>query len=235
MVSWAPDLGSIGGETLKSTVFFDLDGTLTDPRPGIVRSIQHALVVLDQPVPAEADLLWCIGPPLRASFITLLGGEDQADAAVASYRERFADVGLYENRVYAGIQEVLQHLREQDRELHVATSKPHVYAERIVEHFGLRDYFGRVFGSELSGERTDKTDLLSYAITEAGCRPGSTLMIGDRSHDIVGARNNGIDGIGVLYGYGSREELEAAGAVSIVARTSELRGVLVTDDQEIPG
>lgn len=208
------------------TVFFDLDGTLTDPRPGIVRSIQHALRRLDRPVPAEQDLLWCIGPPLRESFVHLLGGEAAADLAVGYYRERFGDVGLYENEIYPGIVRLLEKLLEAGWTLHVATSKPHVYARRIVEHFALNTYFGEVFGSELSGERSDKSELLAHALRESTASSVESVMIGDRSHDMLGAVNNGLTGIGVLYGYGSREELVRAGARTIVARVDELGSVL---------
>jgi len=208
------------------TVFFDLDGTLTDPKPGIVRSIQHALDRLNRPVPDEEALLWCIGPPLRASFVRLLGGEEDADLAVEFYRDRFADIGLYENEVYPGISQLLGTLFEAGWTLHVATSKPHVYARRIIEHFELNGYFGEVFGSELSGVRADKTDLLAHAMVESNATAAESVMIGDRSHDMVGAANNGLAGIGVLYGYGSREELVRAGARTIVARVEELAKVL---------
>jgi phosphoglycolate phosphatase len=200
-----------------NTIFFDLDGTLTDPKPGITGSIQYALQKLDLPVPTQDELTWCIGPPLRASFVTLLGGESLADRAVALYRERFADVGLYENSVYPDIEQVLATLRQSPRRVFVATSKPQVFAERIIDHFGLRSYFDRVFGSELDGTRVNKGDLLAYAIDTTGVDPSQTLMIGDRSHDMVGAKNNGIRGIGVLYGYGSEEELVGAGASHVCA------------------
>jgi len=193
-------------------IFFDLDGTLTDPKPGITGSIQYALQKLDLPVPAQDELTWCIGPPLRASFVTMLGGESLADRAVELYRERFADVGLYENSVYPDIEHVLATLRASPRRLFVATSKPRIFAERIIDHFGLTGHFEYVFGSELDGTRVNKGDLLAYAIDTAGVDPSQALMIGDRSHDMVGAKTNGIRGIGVLYGYGSREELIEAGA-----------------------
>ena len=167
------------------TVFFDLDGTLTDPKPGIVRSIQHALGRLNRPVPEEDDLLWCIGPPLRSSFVRLLDGEAEADLAVAFYRDRFGDIGLYENDVYPGITRVLGELKAAGWALHVATSKPHVYAQRILEHFELTAHFDQVFGAELSGERADKTDLLAQALRESGGSSGRSVMIGDRSHDML--------------------------------------------------
>jgi phosphoglycolate phosphatase len=200
-----------------NTIFFDLDGTLTDPKPGITGSIQYALQKLDLPVPSQDELTWCIGPPLRASFVKMLGGEDRADLAVSLYRERFGDVGLYENKVYPDIEHILAALKQSRRRLFVATSKAHVFADRIIDHFRLRDYFEYVFGAELDGTRADKGDLLAYALKKAAVDPRHALMIGDRSHDIVGAKNNGMGAIGVLYGYGSRQELIEAGASHICA------------------
>jgi phosphoglycolate phosphatase len=208
-------------------IYFDLDGTLTDPKPGITRSIQYALQKLDHPtMPTEDELTWCIGPPLRASFVRLLGAETSADLAVTYYRERFSDVGLYENGVYDGIGEVLTTLCASGHRLFVATSKPHVFAERIIDHFGLRDHFERVFGSELDGTRVDKSHLLEYALKQASVDPAKTLMIGDRSHDMVGAKNNGMKGIGVLYGYGSRDELLEAGAHHVCATPGAILGCI---------
>jgi phosphoglycolate phosphatase len=208
-------------------IYFDLDGTLTDPKPGITRSIQYALQRLDHPaMPTEDELTWCIGPPLRASFVRLLGAETSADLAMSYYRERFSDIGLYENGVYDGIGEVLTSLCASGHRLFVATSKPHVFAERIIDHFGLRDHFERVFGSELDGTRVDKSHLLEYALKQASVDPSKTLMIGDRSHDMVGAVNNGMKGIGVLYGYGSRDELLAAGAHHVCATPGAILGCI---------
>jgi phosphoglycolate phosphatase len=207
-------------------IYFDLDGTLTDPKPGITRSIQYALQRLDHPtIPTEDELTWCIGPPLRTSFVKLLG-DHTADRAVALYRERFSDIGLYENRVYDGISEVLTTLRTSGHRLFVATSKAHVFADRIIDHFGLRDHFEYVFGAELDGTRADKSHLLEYALRQATVDPAKTLMIGDRSHDMVGAKNNGMKGIGVLYGYGSRDELLAAGAQHVCATPGAILGCI---------
>jgi len=205
-----------------TTIFFDLDGTLTDPKPGITRSIQYALRRLDRAVPSEDELTWCIGPPLRASLQKLLGGDELADRALALYRERFADIGLYENEIYPGIADILAALAASRRRLFVATSKPHIYAERIVAHFGLADRFERVFGSELDGTRVDKTELLRHALRVTDVDPSRAAMIGDRSHDMIGARNNGMTAIGVLYGYGSRAELVEAGAHHICATPDKL-------------
>ena len=209
------------------TIYFDLDGTLTDPKPGITRSIRYALQKLDHPtMPTEDELTWCIGPPLRASFVRLLGAETSADLAVSYYRERFSDIGLYENRVYEGIGEVLTTLRASGHRLFVATSKAHVFADRIIDHFGLRDHFEYVFGAELDGTRADKSDLLEYALKQAAVDPAKTLMIGDRSHDMVGAKNNGMKGIGVLYGYGTPEELTGAGALHLCATPQAISGCI---------
>lgn len=212
------------------TVFFDLDGTLTDPRTGIVRCIQFALERLGQPVPAEETLLWCIGPPLRQSFAELLGGEEDADRAVGFYRERFGEVGLLENHVYPGIDVQLDQLRGAGFDLHVATSKPHVYARRIIEHFGLAGFFGQIFGAELSGLRSNKTELLRHALKVSGAAADVSVMVGDRSHDMVGAVNNNLKGVGVLYGYGSREELVQAGARTLAKGVDDLTSVLQSLD-----
>jgi phosphoglycolate phosphatase len=200
-----------------TTIYFDLDGTLTDPKPGITGSIQYALQKLALPVPSQDELTWCIGPPLRASFVTMLGGEIHADLAVSFYRERFSDVGLYENSLYPDIKDVLRTLGHSGRRMFVATSKPRIFAERIIEHFGLTGYFEHVFGSELDGTRVHKTDLLAYALETTGVNASQALMIGDRSHDMIGAKNNGMGAIGVLYGYGSRQELVEAGAAHVCA------------------
>ena len=193
-------------------VYFDLDGTLTDPKPGITRCIRYALDELGHHAPPEDELTWCIGPPLRASLKTLVGTDELAEAALALYRKRFSETGLFENSVYPYIEGVLAALRQSGCRLFVATSKPAIYAERIISHFGLSAYFERVFGSELDGVRSDKTELLGYALAETSVDSTGAVMIGDRRHDMIGARNNRMTAIGVLYGYGHAEELLAAGA-----------------------
>jgi len=200
-------------------VYFDLDGTLTDPKPGITRSIRYALTRLGREAPPEDALTWCIGPPLRISLIALVGEAD-ADRALALYRERFAETGLYENTLYPGIQELLKELS--GHPIFLATSKPHIFAERIIEHFGIAHCFERVFGSELDGRHATKPDLLAHALRETGSPPSRSLMIGDREHDILGARTNGMRAWGVSYGYGSQSELEKAGADRIFGSPCEL-------------
>ncbi len=205
-----------------TTIYFDLDGTLTDPKLGITRSIQYALGKLDRAVPPEDELTWCIGPPLRASLKKLLGADDLADKALSFYRERFAGIGIFENEIYPGIEDTLSVLAKSGRRLFVATSKPWVYAERIIDHFKLTVYFERVFGSELDGSRSDKTGLLDYALQAARVDPLQAIMIGDRSYDMIGARNNGMTAVGVLYGYGGMEELVDAGAHHVCATPQRL-------------
>ena len=205
-------------------ILIDLDGTLTESFEGITRCIQHALVALGRTAPPAESLRWCIGPPLKKSFALLLGpdGESLADAALMKYRERFGTVGLFENRIYPGIEAALEQLRKNGHTLHVATSKPTVFAEKIVAHFQLSKYFHSVAGSEFDGTRGDKTSLIAHILTSHGIPSDNALMIGDREHDMTGARQNGVRGIGVLWGYGSREELEAAGAHICVQSPSEL-------------
>lgn len=200
-----------------TTIYFDLDGTLTDPKLGITRSIQYALNKLDRAVPPEDELTWCIGPPLRASLKKLVGTDDLTDEALSLYRERFAGIGIFENEIYPGVEETLSVLAKSGRRLFVATSKPCIYAERVIDHFKLRVYFERVFGSQLDGRRSDKTELLRYALKATRVDPSQAIMIGDRSHDMIGARNNGMIAVGVLYGYGSKEELVDAGAHQVCA------------------
>jgi phosphoglycolate phosphatase len=205
--------------------FFDLDGTLTDPKPGITRCIQHALTELGEPVPHADDLEWCIGPPLAETFSQLVG-DAAVDRAIALYRERFGDVGLFENEIYPGVEDVLAMLAASGHDLFVASSKPQVYVERILGHFGLRRYFRHAFGSELDGTRTHKAELLEHALRETGTVARDATMIGDRSHDAVGAQANGIAFVGVLYGYGSVEEFASLGVERFAGQPAELPGLL---------
>ncbi len=203
-------------------LFFDLDGTLIDPKAGITGSIRYALEKLDvAPIPSPDELTWCIGPPLQESFAILLGA-DRAPLAVRYYRERYAETGIYENTVYPGILETLFRLRDAGARLHVASSKPRVYVERILEHFELASPFEEIFGSELDGTRATKTDLLRFALEHTGTNGPDAVMVGDRKHDIRGALDNAIEPIGVLYGYGTAEELTQAGANRLVDSPASL-------------
>ena len=207
-------------------VCFDMDGTLTDPTLGITNCIRYALERLGREVPSADELTWCIGPPLLQSFEAMLRNAAEAERALVLYRERFGDVGLFENEVYPGIVELLEACRLEGLRLFVATSKPAVYAERIIEHFGLSHLFEAVCGAELDGTRSDKTELLRWVVAEQGFAACDAAMVGDRRHDIIGARNNGIRAIGVTYGYGSREELEEAGADEVVDSPDGVASVL---------
>jgi phosphoglycolate phosphatase len=210
-------------------LLFDLDGTLTDPFEGITKCIQYSLLSLGRPSPPRESLRWCIGPPLKNSLSQLLASDDDqlTEEAVAAYRERFGVVGLYENDVYPDIPEMLGGLKEMGHTLFVATSKPTVYAERIIDHFDLWPYFIRIYGSELDGTRVDKTSLIAHILQNESIASSETFMIGDRKHDIIGAKANGIHGFGVLWGYGTREELEASGAYACIAEPHELAGALI--------
>ena len=207
------------------TVLFDLDGTLTDPKIGITRSIQYALEKLGADVPPIDELTWCIGPPLLENFERLLDPE-RAPSAVTLYRERFADVGLFENVPYPEIHDVLEALQNQDVRLFVASSKPEVFVRQILEHFKLIDFFEGVFGSELDGTRSNKSDLIRHVLSESSIDSNQATMVGDRKHDMIGAADNGVATIGVLYGYGSREELMEAGAGRLAKTTSEMLSLL---------
>jgi phosphoglycolate phosphatase len=214
--------------TSPGTVLFDLDGTLTDPKLGITRSIQHALRELGAAPPDCDELTWCIGPPLRPSLGRLLGSADDEllDRALALYRERFSTVGLFENTLFPEIPAVLRELRAAGCRTFVATSKPHVFASRIVQHFGLAPLFERVYGSELDGRRVDKGELIAYALAEEKLEPGRVVMVGDREHDMIGARFCGVPAIGVTWGYGAESELRAHGAHRLAHRPGEIPGLV---------
>jgi phosphoglycolate phosphatase len=207
---------------------FDLDGTLTDPKTGITRSVQYALDKLGRPVPEADELTWMIGPPLVAGFTELLGGIDEVQDAVRFYRERYSDVGLFENEVYAGIPALLQKLRENDVRLYVATSKLQVFARRILDHFDLSRFFIEIYGSELDNRNADKRDLIRHILEQERFDPARAVMIGDRKHDAIGAKANGIAAIGITWGYGSREELLEAGASCLVDEPQGLEAPVLT-------
>ncbi len=211
---------------MTGALFIDLDGTLTDNKPGITVSARYALEKLGMPVADDHDLDWIIGPPMQETLLQITGSPELAARALVHYRERFSTVGLFENDVYPGIPEALMALRVSGARLYLATSKPRVYAERILDHFNLAGYFDRLFGSELDGTNTRKTDLLRHALAETDEDPASALMIGDREHDAIGAKANGITPVGVLWGYGSRDELEAAGVRRLLERPQDLGSIL---------
>lgn len=195
-------------------ILFDLDGTLTDSSDGIVRCLQYALEKLSLECPTPAELHAHIGPPVRNALGLIMKTEDAGliEEALRLYRVRFSETGIYENRVYEGIPETLAALSASSRRLFVATSKPLVFTERILNHFRLTNYFDHVFGSELSGKLDNKVELIRHVLSSAALAPDETLMVGDRMYDIIGARENGCLSIGVTYGFGSEEELRGAGA-----------------------
>lgn len=209
-------------------LLFDLDGTLTDPFEGISKCIQYALSKLDRPIPPSEELRWCIGPPLMQSFTKLLSSDDEklSEKALALYRERFGRKGLYENKVYKDIPNLLKTLNEQGNSLFVATAKPTTYAKRIITHFGLSTYFKRIYGSELDGTRTVKSELIAYILKKEEIPPSRAVMIGDRKHDVWGAERNGLYCVGVLWGYGDRKELKMAGADRIITKPPDLISAL---------
>lgn len=191
-------------------ILFDLDGTLTDPREGITRSVQHALAKLGIDEPDLTALEHFIGPPLLQCFMQTYGfDEARAWQAVGHYRERFAEVGLYENRVFEGVTALLELLQAQRRTLYIATSKPRVFAVEIARHFDFARHFTLIYGSELDGTRTDKVELIGHLLAQENLDANNTLMIGDRKHDLIGARRNGLDAAAVGYGFGSFAELQA--------------------------
>jgi phosphoglycolate phosphatase len=212
----------------KATLLFDLDGTLTDPAIGITRSLQHAMTALGrEPIDAEA-LRHRIGPPLRETFAEILVTDEVAliEQAVAHYRERYFDVGLYENMPYDGVHVMLDTLRARGHGLRVVTSKVLVAARRIVEHFDLARYFDDVHGSELDGRFDDKGELVAHVLTTSGAACASCVMIGDRLYDIRAGRSNGVQTIGVTWGYGSAEELLEAGADALCSSPHDIPAAL---------
>lgn len=205
-------------------ILFDLDGTLTDPGIGITNSVMHALKKYGIEVEDRASLYKFIGPPLIDSFEKYFGfSHEEAVKSVDYYREYYKDKGIYENLVYDGIENLLVSLYEKGKKIILATSKPEPFAKEILRHFGLDKYFLFAAGSTMDETRTNKAEVIEYALSECGITDKtSVVMVGDREHDIIGANKNGIDSIGVLFGYGSREELETAGATYISETVGEI-------------
>jgi len=208
---------------------FDLDGTLTDPGDGFVRCITHALSTLNCLRHSAAEIRRHVGPPLEETLAKLLDGDAvKVAAAVSLYRERYAAEGYLENSVYPGIEETLHELRNRGIALFVATSKPSVFARRILAHFGLTRFFQGIYGSELDGTHSNKAHLIAHILRTESLAQASTVMIGDRAQDVAGASANGTHAIGALWGYGTREELVNAGAVNLCERPSQLLEILST-------
>lgn len=212
---------------MYKTVLFDLDGTLTDPGLGITNSVAYALKKYGIEVEEREKLYFFIGPPLNDSFKKYYGFSDEkAMEAIMYYREYFSDKGIFENEVYDGIKELLRRVKESGRIIVLATSKPEEFALRILEHFELTEFFDVVAGASMDEKRNKKGDVIKYALEKGCLTPEDAVMIGDREHDIFGAQENGIDTIGVLYGYGSRDELEKAGAMHIAETVDDVYALL---------
>ena len=212
----------------RNVLLFDLDGTLTDPKEGITTCVQVALERCGVTVVDRDALCPFIGPPLKEAFMRFYGFDsEKADEAVKAYRERFAAVGKFENKVYDGMEGFLQNLCSRGKKLMVATSKPEIFAKEILDHFGLSRYFSFIGGALLDDSRVLKEDVISYVLQENGVSPQEAVMIGDREHDVIGAHKNGIPCIGVLYGYGSREELLHAEAEAVAKSLKELQNFLI--------
>ena len=208
---------------MYNTVLFDLDGTLTDPGMGITNSVAYSLKKFEIEVEDRKELYKFIGPPLHESFMKYCGFSDEdAEKAIVYYREYFRDTGIFENEVYDGIENLLGEIRNSGRKIILATSKPEEFAKRILVHFGLDKYFDFAAGATMDTSRSKKGDVIAYALKESGCSPENAVMVGDRLHDILGAKENGLDSIGVLFGYGSREELEKAGADYIAETVNDI-------------
>jgi len=213
---------------MLSHILFDLDGTLTDPKEGIIRCIQFSLDQLGVRSPQADQLTWCIGPPLRGSFSRLLNTADDAllDQALFYYRKRFSAAGMYENALYPGIMLALRRIRAAGFRVFLATSKPRVFARQILDHFDLTQFFHAIHGSELDGRLSDKEELVAHILDLEGLDPKASLIVGDRSHDIIGGKKNGLMTAAVTYGYGTREEIIASKPDMIFASPSDLAAFL---------
>lgn len=207
------------------TIYFDLDGTLTDSGPGIMNAVAYALGAMGRPVPSRASMRRFIGPPLSYSFQAYEGmSPEDAHRAVELYRVYYNDRGKFENTPYPGIDRLLEALRAKGKRLYVATSKPEGLSVEILEHFGLAGYFERIAGSTLDDSRSTKIQMLRYAIGMGGRE--RAVMVGDRHLDVEGARENGLPCVGVVYGYGSRQELQEAGALALADTVEDLLHIL---------
>ena len=209
-------------------VLFDLDGTLTDPKEGITKCVAYALKYFG--IEKNPDSLTeFIGPPLKEQFMSYASlSEEDAIKAVEVYRERFAPVGKFENRIYDGVIEMLDALKKNGKALAIATSKPHIFASQIADKFGLSPYLDGLFGSELDGRNTNKALVIKEAMDSLGADSTNTIMVGDRIHDLMGAQKNGIPFVGVSYGYAKEGELENGGASVIANSPLELLKILIS-------
>ncbi|MDO4520004.1 MAG: HAD-IA family hydrolase [Eubacteriales bacterium] len=205
---------------MYKNILFDLDGTLTQSAEGICKCVQYALDKLGKSYPENWHELECfVGPPLHEMFMKYADLTfEEAEKAVEYYRERFQDIGIFENRPYDGVEDMLRTLKQHGYQLGVASSKPEVYVNRILEHFNLNSFFDVVVGSELDGRRTDKAEVIEEALHRFGIGEDRTsvILVGDKEHDCYGAKKAGIDCLAVSYGYAGEGELEAASPLKIV-------------------
>lgn len=210
-------------------IFIDLDGTITDSQEGITKSIQYALRKMGINIEDLNSLRRHIGPPLRDSFMEYYNfDKDKLEEVVKYYREYYVEKGIFENEVYVGMKEMFEKLSSTGKKLIVATSKPEVFAKKIMEHFDLAKYFTEICGSSMDGSREKKGDVIRYALEKNHITElEQVVMVGDRFHDIVGAKENGLASIGVLYGFGNRKELEEAGAGQIAETVKDLEEILM--------
>ncbi len=213
----------------KKYILFDLDGTLTDPFMGITQSVQYALKHFDIDVKDLHQLSRFIGPPLKNSFQEYYDlTEEQSEEAIKKYRERFSDIGIFENEIYEGIKDLLEQLLEEGKTILMATSKPEAYARRIADFFDLTQYFTQICGSEFDGRRQDKSEVIEFLLqTQRINDKSEAIMVGDRKHDVIGAIKTEIESIGVAYGYGGNQELIESGATYVVGSVPQLRELLV--------
>lgn len=208
------------------TILVDLDGTLTDPAAGIIAAVRHAVAQMGAVPPPPEALRWVIGPPLRHTFPRLLGDGHDVEAAVAHYRDHYGAGGLFDAAVYDGIFDALAVLRDRPARLLVCTAKPQPFAQRVLDHFDLSARFDAVYGPDLEGKLDDKGDLIAHMIDREGFDAARAVMIGDRGSDVLAAKRHGIPTVGVLWGYGSREELEEAGATVLCAAPLDLPAIV---------
>ncbi len=216
-----------------STILFDLDGTIIDSAPGVIKSVWYALLhygYTEETLPKKEDLLFFIGPPLDDSFARVLGDDqEKVQGAIAKYRVNYQGGAILDCTLYTGVRELLARLSRAGKKLILATSKPEIYAKQIMDHHGLTEYFTCIGGASLDNSRQNKEDVIAYALQKVGNPPiDECVMVGDRIYDINGAKTFSMDSIGVLYGFGSREELENAGA-TYIAKTAEAVGDMLLD------
>jgi len=207
-----------------TVVLLDLDGTLSDSKPGIAASFRYTVGQMGHDPDAAGDLTWAVGPPIAVSIARLLQqyGDDRVDRAVGIYRKRYSEVGIYDCSVYPGVVGMLDALRDAGLTMYIATSKRRDFADRVIDHLSLRSYVRSVYGALPEGGLDEKQDLLAHILSVENVAASEAVMIGDRLHDMHAARNNDIRGIGVLWGYGGHNELMAAGADAVAAQPGEV-------------